>query len=68
MQIKYMFNKIPKKQILMAGLQNYAKMSFKRLYKNFSYLFFSIFLNMLSNSSYPNFKIILAYFYIIKTI
>ena len=60
--------KICVQQILTVALQNYAKISFKRLYKslyNYSYLFF--FTNF-SNRPYPTVKIILAYFYIIKTI
>ena len=41
MQQKYVFSKTFKKQILKVALQNYAKISFKRLYKNLSYLFFT---------------------------
>ena len=53
---------------LMVTLQNYAKISFKRLYKNLSFLFFTIFLQHFSNKPYPDVKIVLACFYIIKTI
>ena len=68
MQIKYVFSKKSKNQILTVALQNYAKVSFKRLYKNLSYLFFNeFFLQHFSNRPYLNVKIILAYFYIIKT-
>ena len=62
------FSKTSKKQILMFALQNYANISFKRLYKNLSYLFFQEFLQHFSNGPYPNVKIILLYFYVIKTI
>ena len=40
MQLKYVLSKTSKEQILTVALQNYAKISFKRLYKNLSYLFF----------------------------
>ena len=40
MQLKYVISKTFKKKILIVALQNYAKISFKRLYKNLSYLFF----------------------------
>ena len=64
--------KICVQQILTFALQNYAKISFKRLYKslyNLSYLFFfTNFSQNFSNRPYPTVKIILAYFYIIKTI
>ena len=49
----------------MVVFQNYAKISFKELCKNFSYLFFHKFLrNMFSNRPSPNFIIILICFYI----
>ena len=61
--------KICVQQILTIALTNYAKISFKRLYKNLSYLFFFMnFFRHFPNRPYPNVKIILAYFYIIKTI
>ena len=49
-------SKTSKKQNLTVSLQNYAKTIFKRLLKT----------NL--NRPYPNVKIILAYFCIIKTI
>ena len=39
-QLKYVFSKTSKKQILMVALQNYAEINLKRLHKNLSYLFF----------------------------
>ena len=48
------------------ALQNYIKMSFKRLYKKLFYLFLNSFSQHFSNRSYRNIKIILAYFYIIE--
>ena len=36
----YVFRKTSKKQKLTVALQNYTKISLKRLYKNLSYLFF----------------------------
>ena len=63
------FTKTSEKQIFTVASQNYA--SFRRLYKNLSANFFfsQMFLQHFSNRpSYPNVKIILAYFYIIKTI
>ena len=35
------FSETSKKQILTVALQNYTKISFKRLYKNLYYLFFT---------------------------
>ena len=40
MQLKHAFSKTSKMQILTTTLQNYGKITFKRLYKNLSYLFF----------------------------
>ena len=55
--------KICVQQILTVSLQNYTKISFKMLYKNLSYLYFSrFFLQHVSNRLYPNVKIILAQF------
>ena len=66
MQSKYVFSKTSKEHILTIVLQSYAKISFKRLYKNLpTYL---IFLQHFSNRPYPNVKLILAYFYVSKTI
>ena len=48
MQLKYVFSKSFKKQILrvvsflrVANFENYAQIIFKRLYKNLFYLFFT---------------------------
>ena len=50
-------------QILMVPLQSYAKISFKRLLKSLSYLFYPwIPLQNFSSRPYPNVKIILAFF------
>ena len=69
MQTKYVFSKTSKKQILTVTLQNYAKINFKRLYKNLSYLSFHEFLcNIFQTDLIKNVKTILAYFYFIKTI
>ena len=58
-----------KKKIVTVVLQNYAKISFKRLYKNlFLLIFWGISSQHFSKRPYPNVKIILTYFYIIKTI
>ena len=40
MQVKYVFSKKSKNQLLAVALQNYAKNSFKKHYKKLSYLFF----------------------------
>ena len=61
MQIKYMFSKTSKKQILTVALQITQKSASKDFIKTFSSQHFS-------NRPYPNVKIILAYFYIIKAI
>ena len=58
---KYIFNKTSRKQILMVALQNYTKISFKRLCNK-------VFSKNFSNRSYANFKITLTYFHIIETI
>ena len=63
MQMRDVFSKKTKNQILTVALQIYAKVSFRRLYGNLSYLF-----QHLSNKPYPNVKIILAYLYITKII
>ena len=69
MRIKYVLRKTSKKQILIDALQNYIKISFKRLYTNLSYLFFHEFLrHIFQIDPYANFKKFLAYFCIIKTI
>ena len=39
-----MFSKTPGKQVLTIASQNYAKISFKRFFRNISYLFFMNFL------------------------
>ena len=62
MQTKYVFSKISEKLVLTVALQIHAKINFKRLYKNLSYLFFMNFL------PYRVFNIILAYFYEIETL
>ena len=69
MQLKYVFSKTSKNQILTVASQNYAKISLiKRLCKTFPTYFSLIFLQNFSNRNYPNVKIILAYFNINKTI
>ena len=68
MKLKYVFSKTAKKQIFPVALQNYPKIRFKRLYKKFLFIFSRIFLQHFSNRLYSNVKIILVYFYIIKTI
>ena len=54
---KYMCSsKHLKKKKFTIALQNYTKISFKRLYKNLSYFFSRIFLQHFSSRPYPNDK------------
>ena len=57
-----------KKQILTVALQNYEKSVSQDFIKPFLIILSRIFLQHFSNKPYPNVKIILGYFYIIKTI
>ena len=67
--LKYLFSKTSKKQILTVALENNTKISVKRLYKSLSCDFLHDFFSQhFSNRPYPNNKIILVYFFIIKTI
>ena len=65
---KYGFSKISKKHILTVALQNTQKSASNDFKKTFPTYFFMNFLQHFSNRPYPNVKIILAYFDIIKTI
>ena len=66
MQLKYIFSKTSKKQILMVALQSYEKSASKDFMKTFCTHFFSDFFAAFFRP-YPNVKIILTFSYTIET-